>query len=517
MSATTRLAFEKDLPRALSQADNLPSLPAVAMEVLRLCQDEEATMTDLANCVSKDASLATKLLKLANSPLFGLGKEVTTLQRATMVLGMKTVKLMSLSFSLLSSVQKRGQPGDALLMEFWRRSLIGAVASRSLGRLVKNPASDEAFLCGLLGHFGKLVLARCLAKEYAEVLTQAGPWPSLAEEERLLGFNSQDVGATVLKTWELPKLIYMSVGYAGRAAELPADADSLLRGLVQLLEVAKCVEGVLCDVDKGTSLAHLHEGAQRHYGLPVAEINAFLVGLESGIKETAELLSVELPPGTSHEELLNQARMQIVNVSLGAALDLQQEKRRSEELETKNRELSDRARTDALTGLANRAAFDEFLASHVAPRLRGSVPSALGVIMIDVDRFKLFNDTYGHPAGDKVLARIGAVLRKHTRKGDLAARYGGEEFALVVPYTTVAGLGTLAERLRQAIAAERLSVDGHELSVTASFGGACSAVFRAEADASGLVKLADQCLYRAKSRGRNRSEIHPEHAFAPVK
>jgi diguanylate cyclase (GGDEF)-like protein len=503
----TRLAFEKDLPAVLTHADNLPSLPAVAMEVLRLSQDEEATITDLANCIGRDPSLAAKLLKLANSSLFGLGQPITTLPRATMVLGMKTVKLMSLSFSLMGALPKRGSEGGFDFAEYWRRSLVDAVAARSLGRLVKSQAGDEAFLCGLLGHFGKLVLARCLPEQYRPVIQEAGPWPSIADEEQRLGFHSRDVGATLLKAWELPRLIYLAVGYAGRSEELPADAEALVRELVQLLEVAGHVEAVLCDEDKGRALARLHELAKLRYGLAPAEVDAFLVGLESGIHETAELLSIQLPVGTSYQDVIEQARLQIVNVSLGTVLDLRQEKRRNEELQSRNRELADRARTDSLTGLANRAAFDEFLEQQVAQRLRGDVQGTLGLLMIDVDRFKLFNDTYGHPIGDEVLRRIGAVLRKITRKGDLVARYGGEEFVLVSPDTNPAGLRAVAERLRQAIEGETLDVEGRSLSVTASFGGACAATFLAHSDGAALIKLADQQLYRAKEAGRNRGEI----------
>jgi HD-like signal output (HDOD) protein len=92
-----------DLSAILKKADQLPSRPGVALEVLRISQDEDASLDDMANCLSRDPALAAKLLKLANSSLFG-AKEVTTLQGATMLLGMKTVKLMALSFSLAGSL-----------------------------------------------------------------------------------------------------------------------------------------------------------------------------------------------------------------------------------------------------------------------------------------------------------------------------------------------------------------------------------------------------------------------------
>jgi diguanylate cyclase (GGDEF)-like protein len=100
-----------------------------------------------------------------------------------------------------------------------------------------------------------------------------------------------------------------------------------------------------------------------------------------------------------------------------------------------------------------------------------------------------------------------------TRKGDLAARYGGEEFAVVIPQTHPFGLKTLSDRLREAIAAEKIEVDGKPLSVTASFGGACITHFEAPTDAAALIKLADHYLYQAKKKGRNRSELYPKLEF----
>ena len=252
---------------------------------------------------------------------------------------------------------------------------------------------------------------------------------------------------------------------------------------------------------------------ERKHGIQASEVDALLVGLEAGIGETAELLAIQLPSGSSHEELINQARMQMVNVSLGTAVDLAAERRRNAELETEKKELESRASTDRLTGLPNRAAFDAFLERHIRSRLDGTMPRALGLIMVDVDKFKSFNDTYGHATGDEVLRMVGGALERLTRKGDLSARFGGEEFAVVLPQTNPFGIKTVAERLREAIAQEVLEVDGQKLSVTASFGCACIAKFEAPTDAAALIKLADHFLYQAKKKGRNRCECYPRLEF----
>ena len=504
--------FEKELPAVLSRAENLPSLPAVALEVLRLSQDEDATLDDMAACLSRDPALAAKLLRLANSSLFGGGKAVTTLQRATMMLGMKTVKLMALSFSLAGSLPKAGKQGSFDFGEYWHRSLVTAIAARSVARLLRSPQGDEAFLCGLFAHFGRLVLTRCMPEPYEAVLAETRGWPSVAEEERRLGFASTDVCASLLKHWDLPELIYVTVGtwpHAGAVAQLAGAQQQL----AELLALAHLAERVLCDADKGAALADLQREMRARHGIEGAELDALLLGLESGIRETAELLAVQLPGGVSHQDLLEHARAQMMDVSLGTAVDLAAAQRRNLELESEKRALESRATTDRLTGLPNRAAFDAFLEREVQARCAGPVPRALGLVMLDVDLFKRFNDTYGHQTGDEVLRMVGGLLDRMTRKSDLAARYGGEEFAVIVPQTTPYGLKTITDRLRAAIEHESIEVDGQRLSVTASFGAACIARFHAPTDAAALIKLADHYLYQAKKRGRNRCELYPRLEF----
>jgi diguanylate cyclase (GGDEF)-like protein len=154
------------------------------------------------------------------------------------------------------------------------------------------------------------------------------------------------------------------------------------------------------------------------------------------------------------------------------------------------------ARTDALTGLANRRAFGEALARELAVAARGGATCAL--IVLDIDHFKAVNDTYGHPAGDRVLAAVGRVLALGAREIDVPARYGGEEFAVILPGCDGSDALDVAERLRAAVAAEPGPVQ-----VTISAG---VAVFPADgAEADSLVAAADSALYRAKRQGRNRT------------
>jgi diguanylate cyclase (GGDEF)-like protein len=157
-----------------------------------------------------------------------------------------------------------------------------------------------------------------------------------------------------------------------------------------------------------------------------------------------------------------------------------------------------------LTGLSNRKSFLTRLAEDLA-RLDGRHPCA--VVMVDIDHFKRVNDTYGHPFGDEVLRRVAGILGKAVRKGDAAGRYGGEEFALYLHMTDPEHAREVAERFRRMIRQTRFLRDGREVTVTASFGVACSPVHGVEAEE--LLKRADEALYLSKNRGRDRVTLYP--------
>jgi diguanylate cyclase (GGDEF)-like protein len=173
-----------------------------------------------------------------------------------------------------------------------------------------------------------------------------------------------------------------------------------------------------------------------------------------------------------------------------------------DELRSANSRLESLAVTDGLTGLFNRRHFDSLLLTEVRRTLRYKTPVA--VVLIDVDKFKDVNDTYGHPMGDEVLRNLSKTLVSGIRATDYAARYGGEELALILPLTDLKGALELAERLRQQISETTHTLGETSLKKTASFGVAAFDGTGAALGPEELVKRADQALYRAKLEGRNR-------------
>jgi diguanylate cyclase (GGDEF)-like protein/PAS domain S-box-containing protein len=189
---------------------------------------------------------------------------------------------------------------------------------------------------------------------------------------------------------------------------------------------------------------------------------------------------------------------------LNVVSDITERKRAELALSELNHRLEELARMDGLTGLTNRRAFDETLDAEFRRSIRNGTP--LSLLLIDVDHFKPFNDTYGHPEGDDCLKALAKVLTTVlNRPGDLGARYGGEEFAAILPDTTQEGAMMIAESIRRAMHDLAIPHEGsRNRIVTVSIGVSCFCGDGGSGTTESLVQAADDALYAAKAAGRDR-------------
>ncbi|KQC09853.1 MAG: hypothetical protein APR62_13095 [Smithella sp. SDB] len=173
------------------------------------------------------------------------------------------------------------------------------------------------------------------------------------------------------------------------------------------------------------------------------------------------------------------------------------------DLEESNLTLQYLSAIDGLTQIANRRSLDRSLSIEWQRARRKREP--VGFIMADIDRFKIFNDTYGHQAGDECLRVVASLIREYARRpGDLAARYGGEEFALVLTNSTAEQAGIIAEQMRKKIMETTIKYKNSvSTNITASFGVSSMVPGQGQANPDALILEADQAMYRAKRAGRN--------------
>ncbi|GAC1624164.1 MAG: diguanylate cyclase [Candidatus Acidiferrum sp.] len=174
------------------------------------------------------------------------------------------------------------------------------------------------------------------------------------------------------------------------------------------------------------------------------------------------------------------------------------------QIDAKNRLLEEAARTDALTGLPNRRAIEEWTARQMRGAARHRFP--VWVVLADIDSFKIINDSYGHDAGDAVLQTFAEVLKRNTRSSDICGRLGGDEFVLVITHVDAENIKLTVERFREQFAALSFPFVGKSVSASASFGVA--GLSSGEMPEFGmLLRQADKALYEAKRGGRNRMSM----------
>ncbi|MBF0155149.1 MAG: diguanylate cyclase [Magnetococcales bacterium] len=220
------------------------------------------------------------------------------------------------------------------------------------------------------------------------------------------------------------------------------------------------------------------------------------------VKKVLERSGTDVPEMIVYNNRVLNFNAATIHTSQGAMIGsaaLLRDVTAEKKLEDQLRNLSN---TDALTGLSNRRRMLEILHDMLLRAQR--YQSSFGLLMLDVDHFKKFNDQYGHDQGDRVLRAVATAMKEHFRNVDACCRYGGEEFCVIMPYTLPPGLIEAAERFRQKV--ENLNVDG--LQVTISIGAADYSQLKTRGEAGEILKLADQALYEAKRRGRNQVVAH---------
>lgn len=228
--------------------------------------------------------------------------------------------------------------------------------------------------------------------------------------------------------------------------------------------------------------------------------NAYSGSLQSATGDLERDLSSSAMRDLAARLLTETRRMQDTNYQLERKLEASRD-----DIAALQRDLDDVRREsmlDPLTKIANRKSFDEGLADAIEDARKTHSPMSL--IIVDIDHFKSFNDTYGHQTGDQVLRLVAMTLKSNIKGKDLAARYGGEEFVAVLPYTDLHGAVIVAENVRKAIQAKELlkrSTNEKLGRITASFG---VATFQHTDNSGSLIERADRCLYAAKHAGRNR-------------
>lgn len=213
----------KELIKRLSNVRNLPTLPMVANNVLQLTQNPESTAFEIAEAIAQDQTMASKVLRTANSAYYGFPKKITTIHYAIVVLGLNNIKNIVLSTAIMDRFPNPENGSAFDRAEFWKHSLLCGIICKKISEHMGLKNLEEMFMCGLLHDFGKLILDSLFHEEFlkALLLAEKEEVTLMAAENKILGFNHSGVGGLVLKKWSFPPSIVKAVEFHHFPVENP--------------------------------------------------------------------------------------------------------------------------------------------------------------------------------------------------------------------------------------------------------------------------------------------------------
>ena len=235
------MSTEERIEKIVAQVGDLPAMPAIVSEVLDMTQDPTVPMATVGEIIQRDPALTAKILRISNSPYYGMRQYVSTLKLALVILGAREVRNIVVGIAVFDTL--RNEQTDVLLAnDFWNHSLTTAALSKKLGATLELPMQGEDFIAGLLHDIGKIVLCRQLGDRYVEVFRSAeehsGTLTTL--ENEAFGFDHADAGAALAVRWNLPQVLCNAIGYHHAAEDRPLTqaADPRLAAIVRIVNGA---------------------------------------------------------------------------------------------------------------------------------------------------------------------------------------------------------------------------------------------------------------------------------------
>ena len=512
---TSSAAFSLD--NLLDRAGRLYSLPAVAMKVLELTRNPQVDTHALKSCIQNDPALTSKILRVVNSSLFGLSREVSDLNQALALLGTKPLKLLVLGFSLPPGLF--GGVSAEALGRYWRRTLTKAVAARELSENVWRLPGDDAFIAGLLQDLGMLLLIQELGPAYAKLLekVQACGGDLVAWEAEALGCDHTTLSARLLEHWGLPDALVEAVAWQS--------VEGSPRPLVQIVHLAELLARLLVD-GRCEALEELLRVGGRYRDLTAEQVENLVAALGEKVRQLADVLSLQMPGDTDYRDVLVQSQIQLSEVAADVAEELVQIRQDAasapadvsllEEIRQLSKSLQDLTGPDrrapsptppapqepAAGALAGESAAG--LAAALEPAVAGcrQARAPLSLLLVELNHADQLRDQRGDQALELLRRLLEALCRRLDHPGMTCVAHGPVGFALILPGCARGQAAQLGNQLIGAV--RRLGharTAGVQRAFSISVGAASVALPPKNFRAEDLVESASRCVYGSRTSG----------------
>jgi HD-like signal output (HDOD) protein/GGDEF domain-containing protein len=518
----------------VQKARQLYSLPAVALRVVELAREPAVDTRTLKACIENDPALAAKIMRVVNSSLFGLNRQVADLNQAVGILGTRPLMTLALGFSLPRELQS-GLQADTLAC-YWRHTLVKAVACRELCAQVYRTEGNEAFIAGLLQDIGMLVLMQELGESYLTFFHQARTIGGslLAYELEWLGFDHTLLSSKLLDFWGLPPHLAAAVAVPADDEQIAALPDTQ-RMLPQVLHLAELFVRLI-ENPHGSALHTILAVGEKYCSLTFPQVQGLFESLQKQVAELAQILSLELPHDQSFVDLLLSAHEQLGVASaetlgscaanacaanacaIGSGEACSDEPALVEdEMLQQARELRSLAQTQFIareprkttppSAVANR----ERIAQPADPGLLGSLATAIAasrlarrsisLTLLEIDDYPQVVFAHGQAAAARLLAMFHTVLANWTHEQGKVIRIDDARFALIWQDCQRSDAVARVRHLLAAVKQWQLASGERGVSFGISAGLATLALPPKNYPAQQLLSAAHRCLSGARLSG----------------
>ncbi len=375
--------LSEDLLERIRAARALPTMSAVAMKVVEVCGDERSSIADITRLIQLDPALAAKMLRYANSPFLLPRTPVTTIARAVTTLGLASVQTLSVSFTLVSGMENV-KLGAMNHRQYWTRSLLSAVAGRTITGALGARGAEEAFVAALLQDIGILILGRAFGDQYVALTNASGDdHAKLIELEKAeYGVDHSAISAWFANEWKLPKVFSLAALGSHCFLAKQHGEDPMIFNFRQAVALSGGVADLWLTKDSAAS-DRVRGDALIHLGLGPDRLKRIVQQTGEQFSEAAQAIQISDVTPDVAADINAKAQELLIGFAMRTAVE--------------RGELERNARRDALTGIFNRGHMDQVLVKLFEDSVVHGVP--LTVAMVDIDCFKSINDKSGHQGG----------------------------------------------------------------------------------------------------------------------
>ncbi len=478
--------------------------PKQLVEVIESAWDPEVSVHQLGELVRSDPDLSESILRYANSPFLGLGREVEDPVRATLLLGSKVIGNLAVCHALTAACRRVDLP-EITMKTFWADCVRRACAAVGVARRHAEVHTDMAFIVGLTLEFGRIMLLGEAPHEVMRIaeLRKLHGQERLELESAVFGHQHHEIFLNQAQDWGLPSQLLDAI----RDHHEPADELPILSKVARWADL--CAE-VYSAGNKGEARDRVVRVLMVEDGWDKKGAETFLNSLAGNMASAADMLAIKIGEQIKLERLIRRetgmanpetmSREELVAYLQEVVGERDHLHKQVQGLQA---ELQAVTQFDQLTGLANRSRYIHTLRQETLRAQRYGVE--LSVVIVDVDNFTSLNARYGQTAGDQVLKRVASLLGRISRDVDFLARIGGDEFGVILPETNHSGGRVFAERVRAGLEALRVDVGDSRILLSGTVVGVTLGSLQGEVNHEGLHAAAMRASAGMRGRGGNRA------------